>query len=220
MPDWKLGMFDWNGTLLDDRDLMKGCLQAIFRRYELPTPSWESFCDEVGLNFMPFYQKHGIPADTNPDDLRAIRKKFIKRRWRQAGLYSTARTLLWACKKNSAARVIVSAEQKDLLEKCLENFNLHDCFDAYFAQAYDKEIKIREVLNTFQCKPEEAFYVDDIADGILAAKRVGVTSIGVAHGYNSKAKLASSKPDYLADNLFEVIRILFKVEPLGERPWE
>lgn len=70
---------------------------------------------------------------------------------------------------------------------------------------------IHLALQQLQSKPEEAIMVGDSSHDILAGQNAGTLTAGVAWTIQGKEKLASYKPDYMLDNMRDLLHIL-KVE--------
>lgn len=63
----------------------------------------------------------------------------------------------------------------------------------------------------FACKkqnisPSQAVMIGDSKNDIQAAKAAGVFSIAVSYGYNHDEPISASQPDWLVDNLFELLK--------------
>lgn len=192
----KLAIFDWNGTLLNDLPIVYGSVKEIFSRHNLPAPTLEQYRDEITVKFMDFYYNHGFPRDTKPEALNAIRKEYLQEHWREAELHDGAEDLLELSKSLGMHVAIVSGEMTELLEKRLQELNLHHLIDHVAGQAYNKEEVLISTLDRFGTKAENAFYLDDTYDGLMAAKHAGLITIGFQSGYNSKERLLLAEPDF------------------------
>ena len=58
-------------------------------------------------------------------------------------------------------------------------------------------------------KREQAVMLGDRHGDITGAKKAGVASIGVLYGYGSREELESCDPDYLAESVKQLRKLLF-----------
>ena len=207
---WKLGLFDWNGTLFDDLNLMYEAILAIFSYYCLPPPTLEEFRDETDADFMPFYHKRGIPLEVSAADLMEIRARVVNGQWQMTKLHTHVKPLLWICRESKIKRVIVSAENPIYLEERILRFDLTSFLDEFRGGVINKKIVFLEMMEKFAANPKETFYVDDNPGLLRVAQEMGITTFGVTHGYASREKIASAQPDYVVESLYDVSLIIVK----------
>ena len=56
---------------------------------------------------------------------------------------------------------------------------------------------LKAILHSMKVKSDEAIYLGDMVDDVLAAKLAHVHTCGVADGFDSYHTLKSAKPEYL-----------------------
>jgi len=66
-------------------------------------------------------------------------------------------------------------------------------------------LKLIEETNV---KPQDTVFVGDMTIDILTGKNAGVDTIVVPTGSSTRTELVESKPSYLCDSLFDVIKLL------------
>ncbi|MEK7465587.1 MAG: HAD hydrolase-like protein [Patescibacteria group bacterium] len=203
---------DWNGTLINDLLLSYGAVRAIFEHYHLPSPTLETYRKEITADYMKFYTDHGIPKTALREDMNAIRKAYFEKRWNDVELYNGAEELLLLLRQLRLFTGIVSAEIENVLIARIKQFGIDPFFDHVIGNAWDKEEKLRKILDELTISFDEAAYVDDTYDGLTAAKNVGMLSIGVTHGYNTTDRIHAAQPDprYVGDSLADVMHIIQK----------
>lgn len=202
---------DWNGTLLDDLGLVYASVVEIFTEYGLPPPSLGAYRSEITADYMTFYRQHGIPGHVTAEDINAKRKHYFEHRWNEACLHRHAEELLHCLEQLQLCTGIVSAETEEMLLKRLQKqFRLDNFFDKIIGNARNKEEALLKMLGEFNFKPDEAAYVDDTYDGLMAARNIGMLPIGVTHGYGTPEHIREAQPDELcvAHSLSEVQRII------------
>jgi phosphoglycolate phosphatase-like HAD superfamily hydrolase len=136
---WRLAIFDWNGTLLNDKALMWASVVDIFFRFKLKPPSESDWFRTVTSNYMEAYHRYGIPEGPNRRlELNEIRRAFFERYWNSVSLTPGARDALDACRATQMRVALVSAEAGDVLLKRLNQFSLTGAFDFIRSDASDK----------------------------------------------------------------------------------
>jgi len=64
------------------------------------------------------------------------------------------------------------------------------------------------LLEKHNVKAEEMLMVGDSSNDIKAAKNVGCHSFGLTYGYNHGEPISASNPDYLADNVAQLLDVV------------
>lgn len=203
--EFKLAIFDWNGTTINDLPVVYASVREIFRTYGLPAPSLDAYREQITTNFMDFYRSHGLKNAT-PDDLNAIRKRYLAEHGHEAALHPGAKDLIELCKRLGLQTAIVSAEIAEVLDKRLSEFGIFPLIDRISGSAYDKQKALLDTLDFFGVKAENAFYLDDTFDGLMAAKSVGITAIGFCNGYNSRKRIMLAEPDFPNAHFPEILK--------------
>lgn len=203
---FKLVIFDWNGTLLDDVKTSYHSVIEIFARFKLPAPPLETMRSTA--DFMAFYHDHGIPQRINWGDLNGIREEVFFKRWHELRLHQGAFDALQHCRATKLATSIISAEIPRLLEKAVWEFKLVRLLDHFCGGAWPKELEFAKAMERFGAKPEETLLIDDNTHGLEAGKKIGFTTVGATYGYMPKEHLAKARPDFFIDSLAELLPLI------------
>jgi len=101
---------------------------------------------------------------------------------------------------------IASTVTKDDLLGQLNRFGLEHYFPEKFILGgeVNKEDKLKELVVLFGVSPDTIFYVGDLPSDVLAAKAVGVSSVGIWRREQAKQRLLDQPPDYLFTSLREL----------------
>jgi phosphoglycolate phosphatase len=67
---------------------------------------------------------------------------------------------------------------------------------------------LRLAMEAAGAAPGDCVMVGDGMSDILAARAAGLKSCGVGYGYGTKEKLMAGSPDYFADTVEDIIRLL------------
>ncbi|MCX6748158.1 MAG: HAD-IA family hydrolase [Candidatus Pacearchaeota archaeon] len=102
---------------------------------------------------------------------------------------------------------ILTSNSKENVEMFLKNNDIKNYFDFVFSDSsiFGKAVILKRLLKELELKKNEIIYIGDENRDIIASKKVGITSIAVTWGYNSKDLLIKEKPDYMVGSPKEIL---------------
>jgi pyrophosphatase PpaX len=108
---------------------------------------------------------------------------------------------------------IVTTKREDVAFKGLRLMKLDSYFDVMIAYDHVKKVKpdpepIFLALEKLGSKPEEALMVGDNFHDVLAGKNAGTKTAGVAWSIKGREYLAKYEPDFMLENMTDLLRIL------------
>ncbi|MFS0775338.1 pyrophosphatase PpaX [Neobacillus sp. 3P2-tot-E-2] len=132
----------------------------------------------------------------------ALVKEFV-------GVMETIETL----KKKGYKLAIVTTKREDVAFKGLRLMKLDPFFDVMIAYDHVKKVKpdpepIFLALEKLDSKPEETLMVGDNFHDVLAGKNAGTKTAGVAWTIKGRDYLAKYEPDYMLENMTDLLTIL------------
>jgi len=125
------------------------------------------------------------------------------------GVYDTIKLL----KERGYKIAIVTTKLSDVVDMGLRLTKLDEFFDVIVALDHVTRAKpdpepVLMALEKLGSTPEEAIMVGDNSHDILAGKNAGTKTAGVAWTLKGREFLASLQPDYLLDNMRDLLSIL------------
>lgn len=125
------------------------------------------------------------------------------------GVMETIETL----KKKGYKLAIVTTKREDVAFKGLRLMKLDSFFDVMIAYDHVKKVKpdpepIFLALEKLDSKPGEALMVGDNFHDVLAGKNAGTKTAGVAWTIKGRDYLAKYDPDYMLENMTDLLTIL------------
>jgi len=193
--------FDWNGTLLDDLQIVFEGVKAIFSYFGKPMPPLEEYRREMGNDYLPFYRKRGIDGSRELLN-RIMAEKILS--LSQPRIFDDALMTISFFRERGVKTALVSLRQEKGLFADLSANKIENFFDFVRAGALNKTEVLKEMLRFFKASARGVISVGDMATDIIAAKNAGVISCGIAHGYHSKKNLVETNPDFLIEHLREL----------------
>ncbi|GLB59809.1 pyrophosphatase PpaX [Cytobacillus sp. NCCP-133] len=204
-------LFDLDGTLIDTNELIiSSFLHTLgkyyperYKREDVlpfmgPTlhETFESISPEKVEEMITVYREYNIK---NHD---VLVKEF-------EGVFETVRTL----KESGYKLGIVTTKVSNVVEKGLKLTNLDPFFDVVVTLDDVEKPKpdpepILKALELLDAKPEEAIMVGDNSHDIEGGKNAGTKTAGVAWTAKGREFLARFEPDYMLDNMADLLDIL------------
>lgn len=204
-------LFDLDGTLIDTNELIiSSFLHTLghyyperYQREDVlpfmgPTlhETFESINPEKVEEMIAVYREYNIK---NHD---VLVKEF-------EGVFETVRTL----KESGYKLGIVTTKVSNVVEKGLKLTNLDQFFDVVVTLDDVEKPKpdpepILKALDLLDAKPEEAIMVGDNSHDILGGKNAGTKTAGVAWTAKGREFLMEFKPDYMLDNMADLLDLL------------
>jgi pyrophosphatase PpaX len=132
----------------------------------------------------------------------ALVKEFV-------GVMETIETL----KKKGYKLAIVTTKREDVAFKGLRLMKLDSFFDVMIAYDHVKKVKpdpepIFLALEKLDSKPEGTLMVGDNFHDVLAGKNAGTKTAGVAWTIKGRDYLAKYEPDFMLENMTDLLSIL------------
>ena len=117
--------------------------------------------------------------------------------------------ILKLLKKNGCQVGIVTTNIEENVKKFLQANNL-DQFDFFYTakKIFGKDKTISKIIKDMKLEKSLVYFVGDEVRDIEAGKKVGINTIAVSWGYNTKDALANECPDFLIDSPLELENII------------
>ncbi len=214
--------FDLDGTLLDSvPDLAVAADQAV-RSLGFAPVSEEQVRDYVGngadvLIARSLSQSLTINPDLT-DKVLAEARVLFDDFYEQSGhklshLYPTVKETLEELHQAGFTMAIVTNKPSKFVPHILEQHGIEKYFvDVLGGDAFPEKkpnpVALNWLMDKHQLQPSDMLMVGDSKNDILAAKNAGCTSFGLTYGYNHGEPISASNPDFVADQLAELLEIV------------
>ncbi len=214
--------FDLDGTLLDSvPDLAVAADQAV-RSLGFAPVSEEQVRDYVGNGADVLIARSLSQSLTiNPDlteKVRAEARVLFDDFYEQSGhklshLYPTVKETLQELHQAGFTMAIVTNKPSKFVPHILEQHGIAQYFvDVLGGDAFPEKkpdpVALNWLMDKHQLKPSDMLMVGDSKNDILAAKNAGCASFGLTYGYNHGEPISASNPDFVADQLAELLEIV------------
>lgn len=199
MSKYKHIIWDWNGTLLDDRWLTVSAMNQVLAKRSMPILTEEHYLDIFTFPVIDYYKRLGFDFDKEPFTISGT--EFIDRyneRAEEAELHSDAIKTLNAFRDNGMTQSILSASRQDFLDDLTIHHHIRDYFikilgiDNHYA---DGKIDIGKAwMDDLHYGPHEVLFIGDTIHDLEVANAIGADCALVAIGHTSKERLEKVHP--------------------------
>jgi pyrophosphatase PpaX len=207
-------LFDLDGTLIDTNELIITTYLHTFEKYY---PSKYKREDVLPFLGPTLNEAFGGINPINPDQVEemileyrayniANHDELVKE---FAGVLETVQTL----KERGYKLGVVTTKRLDMTLKGLHLMNLAQFFEVIVAVDHVENVKpdpepIFKALDQLDSTPGETIMVGDNFHDILAGKNAGTATAGVAWSIKGREYVAKYKPDYMLENMADLLTIL------------
>jgi HAD superfamily hydrolase (TIGR01509 family) len=205
-------IFDWSGTISDDRIVIYETSKSIFKSFGVEVPEFKEFFRQATGTLSRQLKKENIEVEK--DAVSEMFKKHFEIALESGSkprVYAEAHDVLKKLHANAIKIAIVSAHPKEYLVREAEEYNILPYFTEIKAGIEDKKVALLELCKKLGISPTNAIYVGDTLFDMKAGQEAGIPVIGISHGYHSKEQLLSANPLAVVDNLIELERLFLKI---------
>lgn len=207
-----LFIFDLDGTLID-------AYQAIWETllYTLNALGYEQVDFETAKRAVGYGDKNYIPRFFKPQHIEQARKIYreyhLKNLNGKVHLLPGARQILEKLHKNKRLITIASNRPSESGLAIIENLGIINFFSnmVFGDQVQQQKPHPDMILRLIEeggVKTEHTVFIGDMTIDVFTGKNAGVDTIVVPTGSSSREELVESKPTWLCNSLFEVIKML------------
>lgn len=204
-------LFDLDGTLINTNELIiASFLHTLNQFYP------NKYVREDVIPFMgpSLFETFGAMDPEKMDDMiRTYREFNLANHDRLVEEFEGVYETIEALKNQGFKLAIVSTKMHDVILKGLHLTNLHSFFDVIIGLDQVEKAKpdpepIYKALALLQSKEEEAIMVGDNFHDILGGKNAGTKTAAVAWSIKGKEYLRQFNPDFMLDNMSDLLPIL------------
>ena len=203
----KAVIFDWSGTLSDNFHLFSKVVSLMFEEIGHPQISDDEIRKNFTIPYMKFWNKF-LPT-LSKEKQEILYEKFIH----QVGdpnIFPGIKEIVLSLHSGGYKLFVVSSDPKSKLLAETKNSGFCECLTEVCAGVHDKHLAIIYLIKKYSLDVANTFYVGDASGDVEEGKLAKVKTIGVSWGFQHKAVLKKSNPNYLADFPSELLSYLLK----------
>lgn len=193
----KFLIFDFDGTIIDSRDLVVQLYNEIAERDNYKKIDKLDVAKLSNLPIAERCRRLNVPIYKIPSIALEVRKNY-KKDLPNLRIKVQVAELLNNLKEEFRLGILSSNEKSSIIE--FLKMNNIDIFEIVFSEKniFGKHYAINKFVKKMNLKMENTVYVGDEVRDIISCKKVGLKVIAVTWGYDSSRFLSENKPDYIA----------------------
>lgn len=200
MTDYRLLVFDWDGTLADSLGTITAALAAAIAETGLEPRRREDLLGIIGLGLEEAFAAL-YPALGQPDREQlsaAYRRHFRRLSAAPIPLYPGARESLALLRERGYLLAIATGKSRRGLDRALQQsglggwFDASRCADETFSKPHPQ--MLLDLMEQLAVRPGETVMIGDSQHDLQMAGNAGVVSIAVTHGAQSARRLLEFNP--------------------------
>ena len=202
--EFKLLVFDWDGTLVDSIGRIVACTRASLRDVGLPPVDERRIRMSIGLGIRTMVDRFLPGCDDRTFDriCDAYRRHWTESYSLDPELFDGAREALIEMGRDGYLLAVATAKSRWGLARDLESTGLEELFDttrtADESQSKPSPAMLLAILDDLGVRAEEALMVGDTIHDLQMAENAAVAGLGVTSGSHDRAELEQvSALDYL-----------------------
>jgi len=211
-----LWVFDWNGTILADTVPSWKAGNKCLEFYGAKAISLKLHRETFFFPILPFYEKHGVSAETvleRRDEGNAVFQSAYDRYAAKTRTRHGTRELLEHLNNAGAECIILSNYITEKIESHLKRLKIdhyfkyisaHDCDGTTILQSTTKVLRLKDYMETSGHKAADTVIIGDTMEEPEIARALGITSIGITDGYISRKRLREAQPDFIVQRLDQI----------------
>ena len=192
--DYKHIIWDWNGTLLDDRAMCVKSINQILIDKGLPVITLEKYMRLFTFPVKAFYEKLGFDFTKNSfDDIGDGFIDFYNKNFKSLKLHKNTVTTLLHIKKMGKTQAVLSAAMEKMLKNWISDHDLRTFFTDIVGvdnqYAHGKIDIGKRYIEKLNINRKEILMIGDTPHDSEVAEAAGIDCILVEHGHVSKIRL-------------------------------
>ncbi len=211
-------IFDWSGTLCDDRDLTLAATNQTLVHFGAEPVDAATYRRDFVLPIEGFYQPR--VGDVPAAEIDRVFFDQYRTLAAQSALFPQAELLIKLLNWRGLRLGIVSTMATDILEALLQARGLRDQFAFVRGDAANKVPVLQQLANNdagteSAIGADETLYIGDMVHDITAGQSAGMMTGAALYGYSPGDDLAAAGADYAYENIDAIIRQLDREQLLA-----
>ena len=214
----KAALFDIDGTLLNSDDFIYLAFDHVLKTNNYPVIPREEMAKLMGLELEYIFSQFAPGSDTKTLSQALI--DFQKENLHLIHPFPNAKAVLQTLQQARIRIAAITSRPKATTQASLKMAGIFPFFEIVYTldeltnPKPDPEA-IHKALSQFNVDTSEAVMIGDTQTDIKTGKNAGVITIGATYGMHGD-KVKESNPDYLIDDLKDLLPILLKHKHLQD----
>jgi phosphoglycolate phosphatase len=214
MKDYKLVIFDWDGTLMDSVDRIVSSMQSAAKTVGLDVPSNDDVKQIIGLSLTVALEKLFISITKEQIEAMVVQYKYqyLEGDNTPTPLFDNALSLLTELQQKSKILAVATGKGREGLNRVLQvsetSHFFHTTRCAGEMPSKPDPTMLNSILEELDISPDEAIMIGDTSHDLGMAQNAKIDSIGVTFGVHDTQVLKQYEPKAIVHSLYELKSIL------------
>jgi phosphoglycolate phosphatase len=213
MSQYKLIIFDFDGTLAITHKAIVSCITKTFETFEVEPPAADTIRGTIGINLpKSFKMLHpAIEESAIGEWVETYRSFYRTEGEKQLDLFPGTKQLLQLASKSGLSLGVFSNKHVSFVNLFLEKLSIHGFFELILGDNGQIIQKPNPTVFYSIIKPlfpeldnSQVLMVGDTAVDLLFAKNAGIDVCWAAYGYGDRAECLALEPTFAIDNISEL----------------
>lgn len=209
-------IFDFDGVIIDSGTDIAHAVQHTLQKFNRPVLTADEIISYTGhgAEYLIRQSFKGCSEELIMEALPAYKKYYLENALIETTLYPHVKQTLEVIKRKMHYKIaLVTNKPENIARKILAGLDIADYFDAVLGPESVEKMKpdpegIGKVLAAFKIAPQNAIMVGDSHTDVEAGKRAGTYTCGITGGLGNKEELIESNPDFLIDDMLQLLEHL------------
>lgn len=206
-------VFDLDGTLVKSHETIYKATVKTLEKLNLQTNlNEDKFYNLLGHHFANIFDECNIEVPDVEyfiDVYKGMYFDFIE----DSHLYENVKYILKELKRRNIRTGLLTTKGHDQAIKISHHFNIAKYLDSIKGRKNGVPIKpapdqLLKICSELSVNPQNTIMVGDTELDILCGKSAGAKTCAVSYGYRKVRELKNYNPDYMIDDLKEIIKII------------
>ena len=181
-------IWDWNGTLLDDVDVVINVMNSLLAKRSMPVIDRERYLQIFDFPVINYYTKLGFDFSLEPFEIVANEYVELYRdAYHTCNLHQDAKKVLKLIQDSYITQSILSASQQTYLDESIDFYKINNFFirllglsDHY---AVSKVENGKRLLQDLSLNPKQVLLIGDTIHDYEVAKAIGCDCVLISCGH-------------------------------------
>lgn len=208
-------LFDLDGTLIEPKEGITKCVAYALGKMNIQVNNLDDLTVFIGPplvdSFMEYYK---MTLEEANSAVKYYRERFKVNGILECELYQNVDSTLKQLKQLNKKLIIATSKPEDFTNSILARLDILKYFDLVVGATLDgsrgeKSGVIKYALESLKLDDlSEVVMVGDRKFDVLGAKVNNISSVGVSYGYAVSNELIESKPNYIINDIKELLDII------------
>ncbi|MEG5035564.1 HAD family hydrolase [Microcoleus sp. AT3-D2] len=213
MSQYKLIIFDFDGTLAITHKAIVFCFAKTFETFNITPPAADTIISTIGINLPNSFKilHPAIEESAIPEWVETYRSYYRTEGEKQVELFNGTKQVLQLARQSGLSLGVFSNKQVTFVNVLLKNLRIHSFFDLILGDNGQIIPKPNPTAFHSIIKPlfpeldnSQILMVGDTAIDLLFAKNAGIDVGWAAYGYGDRAECLALEPTFAIDDISEL----------------